>query len=178
MISLASSLASRYHNATERAERTRVQVAIIHEWRPAVRRLVRDLSVPPTSSDEVEQVGLIGVLRALNRFDPSKGDAFDDLALATAGREIEIWMLVLLVKFSCTDDRISDGDLRERVSAFVEALTPEDVAILFADEDSPRRLALVEGVTAFACSSDLPVSEHEEPTPPKPALTLIKGGAS
>jgi hypothetical protein len=173
-----SALASRYRNATERAERTRIQVAIIHEWRSAVRRLVRDLSVPPTSRDEVGQLGLVAVLTALETFDASKGVAFDEVASAEVTREIETWMLVLLVKFSCTDNRISDGDLRERVLAFVEALTPEDVAILFADEDSPRRLALVESVTAFACSSDLPVSEREEPAAPKPRLTLIKGGAS
>jgi DNA-directed RNA polymerase specialized sigma subunit len=78
-----------YRAANDPAERRRIQAATVAAFRPEVERLVEEL--PARRRREAEQVGLIGVLVALEKYDAARGIAFATLAQAEALRELARW---------------------------------------------------------------------------------------
>lgn len=83
----------RYKKATDPKERRRLATAVVLAYRPHVARLVRK-TVPAKHWREAEQVGEIGLLVALEKFDPERGAPFWALAKQWVRHEIQKWLYV------------------------------------------------------------------------------------
>jgi RNA polymerase sigma-B factor len=56
---------------------------IFHRFRPLARKLAHRYARVPESLDDLEQVAALGLLKAIDRFDPSRGFAFTSFAVPT-----------------------------------------------------------------------------------------------
>jgi DNA-directed RNA polymerase specialized sigma subunit len=78
-------------------KRRQIQTEVVSTYRPHVARMVRG-TVAPRHREEAEQVGLIGLLVGLERFDPERatgpdvGAAFWTFARGHVKDEIQKWM--------------------------------------------------------------------------------------
>src|SRR5262249_27342516 len=137
--------------------RREIQAATVNECRPLVARIAEEL-VPPRLQQEARQLGCIGVLVALEKFDPSSGVAFEQLASTEARSEIRRW----LDTGACWrkgEEAGGDVEAHVRLTEFASTLSAADRELLFSENSkrvrSRRYLALVERATAFV-RGDLP----------------------
>jgi hypothetical protein len=80
-----------YRSTTDTATRRRLQAAVVAAQRSRVAEAAREM-VPPEHRAEAEQVGLIGVLLALEEHAPETGRPFRLGALDMAKAEIRAWL--------------------------------------------------------------------------------------
>jgi hypothetical protein len=78
--------------ADARAWQARIQRAMVFEYRSLVATLIRRRGVPEPLRDEAIQVGMLGVLVALERFNPDAGGTLRSAAWAGARAEIDRWL--------------------------------------------------------------------------------------
>jgi hypothetical protein len=79
-----------YKNATTPTERRRIQAAVVEAYRGRVSALVRR-SIPAEHREEGEQVGAIGLLVALEKYDPTLGAPFWHVAQLWIRKELQRW---------------------------------------------------------------------------------------
>jgi RNA polymerase sigma-B factor len=77
-------LLERYHRGRDRADRD----ALVERYLPLARHLARRYGTD-TERDDLEQVAAIGLIKALDRFDPSRGIAFSSFAVPTILGELK-----------------------------------------------------------------------------------------
>src|SRR5450432_1829387 len=81
-----------YRATTDKATRRRLQASVVAAYRPSVASLARKLA-PAAHVEEATQAGCIGLLLALERFDPEvNAHPFRRLAMSTARREIRSYV--------------------------------------------------------------------------------------
>src|SRR5580693_1631945 len=86
-----------YKQAASQAERTRLQTAVLMAYRTHVAGFVRRFVHNPAHRPEAEQVGLLGLLVALEKYDPSllgadRGARFWSFATLHVRYEVQRWM--------------------------------------------------------------------------------------
>ncbi len=79
-----------YRNTSDPRDRRLIQSAAVLQCRPYVSRLVRR-TFAPRRQMEAEQVGVIGVLVALENFDPRRGPSFRALVHRHVRQELDRW---------------------------------------------------------------------------------------
>jgi hypothetical protein len=72
-------------------QRKVIQRNVVMSTRHQIARLVRELVPARERRAEACQVGALGVLVALETFDPTGDLSFDELAAVCAVREIQLW---------------------------------------------------------------------------------------
>jgi RNA polymerase sigma-B factor len=80
----ASALLERYHRGRDRADRD----ALVQRFLPLARHLAGRYCVG-TERDDLEQVAAIGLIKSIDRFDPSRGIAFSSFAVPTILGELK-----------------------------------------------------------------------------------------
>jgi DNA-directed RNA polymerase specialized sigma24 family protein len=86
-----------YRTATDTAARRRIQAEVVDAHRDAVARIVRTLVASPLYREDAEQAGLIGVLVALEKYQPGlmgedRGGAFRHFMFTYVRHEIQQWL--------------------------------------------------------------------------------------
>jgi RNA polymerase sigma-B factor len=80
----ASALLQRYHDAREPADRD----ALVERFLPLARHLASRYSAG-ADRDDLDQVAAIGLIKSIDRFDPSRGIAFSSFAVPTILGELK-----------------------------------------------------------------------------------------
>jgi RNA polymerase sigma-B factor len=62
---------------------------LIERYRPLARHVAGRYRVPDSDADDLDQVAMMGLLKALDRFDPARGVQFSTFAWATVNGEIK-----------------------------------------------------------------------------------------
>jgi RNA polymerase sigma-B factor len=78
-------LLERYHQHGD----TQAREELIVQWMPLVRSLARRYAGPRERFDDLFQVGMIGLIKAVDRFDPNRGFEFSTYATPTVLGEIK-----------------------------------------------------------------------------------------
>jgi RNA polymerase sigma-B factor len=78
-------LLARYHRTRDRRDRD----AIVERFMPLARRLAGRYNRRPDSLDDLTQVAALALVKAVDRFDPSRGVAFSSYAVPTIVGEIK-----------------------------------------------------------------------------------------
>lgn len=65
--------------------------ALVLRFRPLARALAHRLSRRPGSFEDLEQVALLGLIKAIQGFDPARGYAFSTYAVPTIAGELKRW---------------------------------------------------------------------------------------
>ncbi|PZH04848.1 RNA polymerase subunit sigma [Streptomyces sp. NTH33] len=77
---------------TPGAEKTALRKAVITAYLPVARRLARRYGSPPQSREDLFQVACVGLVKAVNRFDPSLGHVFLAYAVPTIDGELKRYL--------------------------------------------------------------------------------------
>ena len=80
-----------YRNATTAARRRSLQTAVVVAYRDRIAALVRR-RFPAELRDEAAQVAAIGLLVALEKYDPDRGVPFWPFAVPWVRSELELWV--------------------------------------------------------------------------------------
>jgi RNA polymerase sigma-B factor len=78
----------RLHAAPEGPERERLRQEIAEAWLPMAHRIARGYRERGESLDDLQQVAALGLTKAINRFDPTLGKAFETYAVPTIKGEL------------------------------------------------------------------------------------------
>ena len=74
--------------AVDHPDRPRLQDALVRGFRPVAHHIARRFARRGEPVEDLEQVALIGLLRALERYDPTRGSAFLSFAVPTMMGEV------------------------------------------------------------------------------------------
>ncbi|MDK1472120.1 SigB/SigF/SigG family RNA polymerase sigma factor [Streptomyces sp. 549] len=70
-------------------ERDRIRQEIIQAWIPMAKRLARNFRNRGESLEDLEQVASLGLVKAVGRYDPARGSAFESFAVPTIVGEVK-----------------------------------------------------------------------------------------
>ena len=79
----------RYRHETDPAEKERIRTTLVAAYDGLVRFLARRFQNRGEPFDDVLQVGYLGLIKAIDRFDPDLGNEFTTFATPTIGGEIK-----------------------------------------------------------------------------------------
>jgi RNA polymerase sigma-B factor len=141
--------------------------ALVLRYRPLVRALARQYQIPAQIQDDLVQAGYVGLLKAINSFDPSIRPELKPYARVSVSGEMKRFFRDKrwLIRVSRTDQELllaarkAQADLAGELGA-----TPSDEQVAGRLEVSPQALRHAYGARdAFAPASlDAPVSGEDE----------------
>jgi RNA polymerase sigma-B factor len=79
----------RYHDSDDRAERDRIKEQLVRAYESLVYFLARKFQNRGEPLDDIAQVGFLGLIKAIDRFDPGLGNEFTTFATPTIAGEIK-----------------------------------------------------------------------------------------
>jgi RNA polymerase sigma-B factor len=163
-----------------RAGDSRARDELLDELRPVGRRLAWRYARSAADIEDLEQVASIGLLKAIDRFDPTRGVLLSTYARSIALGELRHWL-----RDGCWRVKVERPvkDLAVRVDAVVPALTarlgrsPSVAEIADAvGSDSESVLAAVEARSADAMASLDEVAASEDDHPALAPLAVEEAG--
>lgn len=175
MATLADEFPEReYRTASTPDECRKIQAKVIKAYARRVASFVRR-RVPREDREEGEQVGAIGVMLALEKYDPARGVPFWGFARNYVLHEIQRWREVaaprshdakrdahiirqipvrlddvshLIVEALTAEEIVSEAELLSRVKAFVQSLSREDAALLLCEKRERKEGGVASGNNA------------------------------
>src|SRR3981189_1769594 len=79
----------RYRETTDPAEKERIREQLVNAYHDFVYFLARNAQTPGEPLDDIVQVGYLGLIKAIERFDPDLGFEFTTFATLTVAGEIK-----------------------------------------------------------------------------------------
>jgi RNA polymerase sigma-B factor len=79
----------RYHDSDDPAERDRIKEGLVRAYESLVYFLARKFQNRGEPLDDIAQVGFLGLIKAIDRFDPGLGNEFTTFATPTIAGEIK-----------------------------------------------------------------------------------------
>ena len=148
-------------------ERDALRDEIIEAWLPMAERLAGRFRSRGESYEDLRQVACLGLVKAVDRYDPERGHAFESYAVPTVTGEIKrhcrdhMWTLHVprrvqdlrnRVRFACQDLSQTVSGRRPTVAEIAEhaRMSEEDVLV---------GLEALESFTALSLDAELPGSE-------------------
>ncbi|MFI2436992.1 RNA polymerase sigma factor SigF [Streptomyces sp. NPDC018693] len=148
-------------------ERDRLRAEIVEAWLPMADRLAGRFRSRGESYEDLRQVAALGLVKAVDRYDPERGNAFESYAVPTVTGEIKrhfrdhMWTLHVprrvqdlrnRVRFACQDLSRGVSGQRPSVAEIAEHahMSEEDVLV---------GLEALESFTALSLDAELPGSE-------------------
>ncbi|WP_055493805.1 RNA polymerase sigma factor SigF [Streptomyces sp. TP-A0356] len=167
-------------------ERDALRDRIVEAWLPMAERLAGRFRSRGESFDDLRQVAALGLVKAVDRYDPDRGHAFESYAVPTVTGEIKrhfrdhMWTLHVprrvqdlrnRVRFACQDLSGTISGRRPTVAEIAEhaKMSEEDVLV---------GLEALESFTALSLDAELPGSEDgyslsDSLGSPDPALDTV-----
>lgn len=159
--------------------RARLREKLVHEYLPLVHYLARRMAQRSEVLPDLVQVGSIGLLNAIDRFDPTRGVEFATFAVPTISGEIRRWFRdtgwCLHVPRRAQELQTA---IREAEAALSQELgrSPTLDEVAERVDVSPERVLEAKEVAAARnpVSTDAPAAESEAPEP-IPLVALEEG---
>lgn len=167
-------------------QRDTLRDQIVEAWLPMAERLAGRFRSRGESFEDLRQVAALGLVKAVDRYDPDRGNAFESYAVPTVTGEIKrhfrdhMWTLHVprrvqdlrnRVRFACQDLSQTISGRRPTVAEIAERahMSEEDVRI---------GLEALESFTALSLDAELPGSEDgyslsDALGAPDPALDVV-----
>ncbi|MGW0608914.1 RNA polymerase sigma factor SigF [Streptomyces sp. NPDC002788] len=148
-------------------ERDALRDAVVEAWLPMADRLAGRFRSRGESLDDLRQVAALGLVKAVDRYDPERGSAFESYAVPTITGEIKrhfrdhMWTLHVprrvqelrnRVRFACQE-------LSQTVSGQRPTVAEIAAHAKMSVEDVRAGLEALESFTALSLDADLPGSE-------------------
>ncbi len=148
-------------------QRDELRERIVEAWLPMAERLAGRFRSRGESFEDLRQVAALGLVKAVDRYDPDRGNAFESYAVPTVTGEIKrhfrdhMWTLHVprrvqdlrnRVRFACQDLSQSASGRRPTVTEIAEHAG-------MSEEDVQAGLEALESFTALSLDAELPGSE-------------------
>ncbi|MGP4011258.1 RNA polymerase sigma factor SigF [Streptomyces sp. 4N124] len=148
-------------------QRDTLRDEIVEAWLPMADRLAGRFRSRGESFDDLRQVAALGLVKAVDRYDPARGNAFESYAVPTITGEIKrhfrdhMWTLHVprrvqdlrnRVRFACQDLSQTVSGQRPTVAEIAEHAN-------MSEEDVLVGLEALESFTALSLDAELPGSE-------------------
>ncbi|GAA3026391.1 RNA polymerase sigma factor SigF [Streptomyces glomeratus] len=149
------------------SERDALRDEIVEAWLPMAERLAGRFRSRGESFDDLRQVAALGLVKAVDRYDPERGHAFESFAVPTVTGEIKrhfrdhMWTLHVprrvqdlrnRVRFACQDLSGTISGRRPTIAEIAEHAG-------MSEEDVREGLEALESFTALSLDAELPGSE-------------------
>ncbi|MGV9878690.1 RNA polymerase sigma factor SigF [Streptomyces sp. NPDC003006] len=151
----------------EGPERDALRQEIVQAWLPMAQRLAGRFRNRGESLDDLRQVAALGLVKAVDRYDPRRGTAFESYAVPTVTGEIKrhfrdhMWTLHVPRRVQDLRNRVrfARQDLSQTVSG--RAPTTAEIAehAHMSVEDAKTGLEALDSFTALSLDAELPGSE-------------------
>ncbi|MHC3468871.1 RNA polymerase sigma factor SigF [Streptomyces sp. 7R007] len=148
-------------------QRDSLREKIVEAWLPMAERLAGRFRSRGESYEDLRQVAALGLVKAVDRYDPERGNAFESYAVPTITGEIKrhfrdhMWTLHVprrvqdlrnRVRFACQDLSQTVSGRRPTVAEIAEHAQ-------MSEEDVLAGLEALESFTALSLDAELPGSE-------------------
>ncbi|WP_338702146.1 RNA polymerase sigma factor SigF [Streptomyces sp. Q6] len=151
----------------EGAERDALRKEIVEAWLPMSERLAGRFRNRGESSEDLRQVAALGLVKAVDRYDPSLGNAFESYAVPTVTGEIKrhfrdhMWTLHVPRRVQDLRNRVrfAQHELSQSISGRAPTLTEIAEHAGMTEEEARSGLEALESFSALSLDAELPGSE-------------------
>ncbi|MEV5981212.1 RNA polymerase sigma factor SigF [Streptomyces sp. NPDC052114] len=167
-------------------ERDALRDEIVRAWLPMAERLAARFRNRGESLDDLRQVAALGLVKAVDRYDPRRGNAFESYAVPTVTGEVKrhfrdhMWTLHVPRRVQDLRNRVRFA--RQDLSQTCAGRTPTTAEIAehaqMSVEDAATGLEALDSFTALSLDAELPGSEdgyalRDTLGGPDPALDVV-----
>ncbi|MGP4044558.1 RNA polymerase sigma factor SigF [Streptomyces sp. 2A115] len=140
---------------------------IIEAWMPMAERLAGRFRSRGESYEDLRQVAALGLVKAVDRYDPERGNAFESYAVPTVTGEIKrhfrdhMWTLHVPRRVQDLRNRVrfARQDLSQTISGRQPTIAEIAEHAQLSEEDVRVGLEALESFTALSLDAELPGSE-------------------
>jgi RNA polymerase sigma-B factor len=148
-------------------ERAALREQIVEAWLPMAERLAGRFRSRGESYEDLRQVAALGLVKAVDRYDPERGNAFESYAVPTVTGEIKrhfrdhMWTLHVPRRVQDLRNRVrfASQDLSQTISGRRPTVTEIAEHANMSEEDVHVGLEALESFTALSLDAELPGSE-------------------
>jgi RNA polymerase sigma-B factor len=148
-------------------ERDMLRDEIVEAWLPMAERLAGRFRSRGESYEDLRQVAALGLVKAVDRYDPERGHAFESYAVPTVTGEIKrhfrdhMWTLHVPRRVQDLRNRVrfASQDLSQTVSGRRPTVAEIAEYADMSEEDVRVGLEALESFTALSLDAELPGSE-------------------
>ncbi|MFD7713342.1 RNA polymerase sigma factor SigF [Streptomyces sp. NPDC059786] len=149
------------------AQRDALRDRIVEAWLPMAERLAGRFRSRGESFEDLRQVAALGLVKAVDRYDPDLGNAFESYAVPTVTGEIKrhfrdhMWTLHVPRRVQDLRNRVrfANQDLAQTISGRKPTVTEIAEHARMTEEDVQVGLEALESFTALSLDAELPGSE-------------------
>jgi RNA polymerase sigma-B factor len=148
-------------------QRDTLREQIVEAWLPMAERLAGRFRSRGESFEDLRQVAALGLVKAVDRYDPARGNAFESYAVPTITGEIKrhfrdhMWTLHVPRRVQDLRNRVrfAGQDLSQTVSGRRPTVAEIAEHAGMSEEDVLTGLEALESFTALSLDAELPGSE-------------------
>ncbi|MEU6768401.1 RNA polymerase sigma factor SigF [Streptomyces sp. NPDC046853] len=167
-------------------ERDALRQELVKAWLPMAERLAGRFRNRGEPLDDLRQVAALGLVKAVDRYDPERGSAFESYAVPTVTGEIKrhfrdhMWTLHVPRRVQDLRNRVRFA--RQELAQTVPGRAPTLVEVAeqaqLSEEDAAAGLEALDSFTALSLDAELPGSEdgyalRDAIGAPDPALDVV-----
>lgn len=167
-------------------ERDELRQELVKAWLPMAERLAGRFRNRGEALDDLRQVAALGLVKAVDRYDPERGSAFESYAVPTVTGEIKrhfrdhMWTLHVPRRVQDLRNRVrfARQDLVQTVPGRAPTLAEIAEKAQLSEEDTAAGLEALDSFTALSLDAELPGSEdgyalRDALGAPDPALDVV-----
>lgn len=167
-------------------ERDALRQELVRAWLPMAERLAGRFRNRGEALDDLRQVAALGLVKAVDRYDPERGSAFESYAVPTVTGEIKrhfrdhMWTLHVPRRVQDLRNRVrfARQELTQTVLGRAPSLTEIAEKAQLSEEDAAAGLEALESFTALSLDAELPGSDdgyalRDALGAPDPALDVV-----
>jgi RNA polymerase sigma-B factor len=148
-------------------QRDTLRADIVEAWLPMAERLAGRFRSRGESFEDLRQVAALGLVKAVDRYDPERGNAFESYAVPTVTGEIKrhfrdhMWTLHVPRRVQDLRNRVrfASQDLSQTISGRQPTVAEIAEHAQMSEEDVRVGLEALESFTALSLDAELPGSE-------------------
>lgn len=148
-------------------ERDALRQELVKAWLPMAERLAGRFRNRGEALDDLRQVAALGLVKAVDRYDPERGSAFESYAVPTVTGEIKrhfrdhMWTLHVPRRVQDLRNRVrfARQDLVQTVPGRAPTLAEIAEKAQLSEEDTAAGLEALDSFTALSLDAELPGSE-------------------
>ncbi|TGA92519.1 RNA polymerase sigma factor SigF [Streptomyces sp. MZ04] len=167
-------------------ERDALRQELVRAWLPMAERLAGRFRNRGETLDDLRQVAALGLVKAVDRYDPERGSAFESYAVPTVTGEIKrhfrdhMWTLHVPRRVQELRNRVrfARQDLAHTVPGRAPTLAEIAERAQLSEEDAAAGLEALDSFTALSLDAELPGGEdgyalRDALGGPDPALDVV-----
>ncbi|MYT74316.1 MULTISPECIES: RNA polymerase sigma factor SigF [unclassified Streptomyces] len=148
-------------------ERTELRREVVEAWLPMADRLAGRFRNRGESLDDLRQVAALGLVKAVDRYDPERGNAFESYAVPTVTGEIKrhfrdhMWTLHVPRRVQDLRNRVRSAqhELSQTVSGRAPTLGEIAERAGMTEDEARSGLEALESFSALSLDAELPGSD-------------------